>query len=353
MAFNLNRAFMKMQFGFKKRMRIYRKLSKYQTNSVPLAQALDEMYAFAKESGRSAAVDAMVLDEWRKSYANGRGIAPAMAGWVPLSERLIIAGGEASGKLPMALDRAIHISSSAAKIKNALIAGLLYPILLFSLSIGFLWMFGVNVIPAFEEVLPREQWVGVGAQMAVLSDFVINWLPATLITLLIGLVAVVYSIPRWKKGLRVKFDNYPPYSLYRLIVGSGFLITLAGMLKSGIAESQAIEIMARNASPWYRERLLKTLRLINEGRPLGDALHETKYNFPDRESVNDLRTYSKQSNVDEALEIIANEWLEDSVVAVQSQTAILRNISFILLAVIFGWIASGIFSIQSQIAAAV
>ena len=353
MAFNLNRSFMKMQFGFKKRMRIYRKLSKYLSNSFPLGQALDEMYIFAKESGRSAAVEATVLDEWRKSYANGRGIAPAMMDWVPNSERLIISGGEDAGKLAMALEKAIHVSSSAAKIRNTLIGGMLYPVLLFSLSIGFLWMFGSQVIPAFEEVLPRDKWIGVGAQMAVLSDFVMNWLRITLVALAVAFVGIAYSIPRWKKGLRVRFDRIPPWSLYRLVIGSGFMITLAGMLKSGISLPQALQTMARHASPWYRERILKTLFLVNNGKALGEALHLTGYQFPDRESVQDLRAYSKQANVEDALEITANDWLEESVISVQNQTALLRNLSFVMLALIFAWIASGIFSIQSQIANAV
>lgn len=353
MAFNLNRSFLKLQFGFKKRMRIYRKLSKYLTNSFPLAQALDELYTFAKESGRSGKVEAIVLDEWRKSYAEGRGIAVAMLDWVPNSERLIIAGGEDSGKIALSLDKAIHVSSSSAKIRNTLIAGLLYPVLLFGLSIAFLWMFGTQVIPAFEEVLPREQWTGVGAQMAMLSDFVINWLAISLVGLGVLATGIGFSIPRWKKGLRVKFDRLPPWSLYRLVIGSGFMITLAAMLKSGIALPKALQIMSRYASPWYRERIMKTLHLVNNGRGLGDALHQTGYQFPDRESVQDLRAYSKQSNVEDALEITANDWLEESVTAVQRQTALLRNLSFVLLAFIFGWIATGIFSIQSQIANAV
>ncbi len=353
MAFDLNRSFLKLQFGFKSRMRIYRKLSRYLTNSVPLSQALDEMYTYAKEAGRSGAVEAAVLNEWRRSVANGRGLAPAMVDWVPASERLIIAGGEEAGLLEKSLEKAIFVSSSASKIRNTLIGGLLYPVLLFSLSIGFMWMFGVKVIPAFSEVLPREKWTGIGGQMAFLSDFVQTWLIPCLLSLVLFFTLIGISIPRWKKGLRVKFDRYPPWSLYRLIVGSGFMITLAGMLQSGISLPIALGLMSKNASPWYKERLTRTLFLVNNGRPLGDALHQTGYQFPDRESVQDLRAYSKQANLEDALEITANEWLEESVQKVQGQTAILRNASFILLALVFAWIASGIFSLQSQIASAV
>lgn len=353
MALDINRVFMKLQFGFKSRMRVYRKLSRYLTNSVPLSQALDEMYVFAKEGGRSSVVEATVLNDLRRSVANGRGLAPALQYWAPNSERLIIAGGEEAGKLEMALEKAIFVSSSASKIRNTLLGGLMYPVLLFTLSIGFMWMFGVKVIPAFSEVLPKEKWTGIGGQMAALSDFVQTWLIPVILTFF-GISAVIgFSIPRWKKGLRVKFDRYPPWSLYRLIIGSGFMITLAGMLQSGISLPIALGLMSRDASPWYKERLNRTLFLVNNGRPLGDALHLTGYQFPDRESVQDLRAYSKQANLEDALDMTANEWLNESVSKVQAQTNILRNVSFILLAFVFGWIAAGIFSLQSQIASAV
>jgi type II secretory pathway component PulF len=340
-----------MQFGFKKRMRLYRKLSKYLKDGFQMSRALDEMHLHAVEAGRSGKITKIVIDDLRKSVANGTGLAPALRNWAPNGERMTIEGGEKAGKLSIALEKAIQISGTAQVIRNTLIAGLAYPTLLFSLTIFYMAMFGTMVIPAFEEVLPREQWTGLGGQMAFLSDFVRSWLTPTLAFLGIMIVSVILSMPRWKKGLRVKFDRYPPYSIYRVIQGSAFMLTVSGMLRSGIPLVRCFEILAREASPWYRERLERTLHLLNSGNNLGDALKLTGYEFPDRESINDLRAYSEMSNVEDALEILGNEWLSETVEKITSQTAVMRNMSFLFLGATFGWIMMGIFSIQQQIAA--
>ncbi len=350
---NFEQSFLRFQFGFKKRMRLYRKLSKYLSNGFQMSKGLDELHLHASESGRSGKLDAIVLNDLRKSVANGTGLAYALRNWVPNSERMIIEGGEKAGLLPAALNSAIQITGTAKTIRNTLIGGLLYPVLLIALTIVYMAMFGTMVIPAFEEVLPREQWTGVGGQMAILSDFVRSWLAPTLAVMGIAIISTILAMPRWKKGLRVKFDRYPPFSIYRIVQGSGFMLTISGMLKSGIPLVQSFEILSKDASPWYRERLIRTLQLLNNGENLGDALKLTGYGFPDRETINELRAYSEMSNVEEALEILANEGLEETVEKIKGQTLIMKNCAFVFLGATFGWIMMGIFSIQQQVAGAV
>jgi type II secretory pathway component PulF len=348
-----------MQFGFKNRMRLYRKLSKYLSNGFQMSKALDEMHSHATESGYKIGpltmlpIEVTVLNDLRKSVANGTGLAYALRNWVPNGERMIIEGGEKAGRLSISLDSAIQIAGTAKVIRNTLVGGLAYPLLLVALTISYMAMFGTMVIPAFEEVLPREQWIGIGGQMSWLSDFVNSWLIPAIAALGIGTISTVLSMPRWKKGLRVKFDRFPPYSIYRIILGSAFMLTVSGMLRSGIPLVRSFEILARDASPWYRERLERTLHMLNSGNNLGDALKLTGYEFPDRESINELRAYSEMSNVEEALEILANDWLKETVEKITTQTAVMKNLSFIFLGVTFGWIMMGIFSIQQQIAGAV
>jgi type II secretory pathway component PulF len=356
---NFNKAFLRMQFGFKNRMRLYRKLSKYLSNGFQMSKALDEMYSHAMDSRSKflfitrTPIEVNVLDDLKKSVANGTGLAYALRNWVPNGERMIIEGGEKAGRLSIALDSAIQITGTAKVIRNTLVGGLAYPLLLVALTIGYMAMFGTMVIPAFEEVLPREQWTGIGGQMSVLSDFVHSWLIPSLAVLGMGSIFTVLSMPRWKKGLRIRFDRYPPYSIYRIIQGSAFMLTVSGMLRSGIPLVRSFEILAKDASPWYRERLERTLHMLNSGNNLGDALKLTGYEFPDRESINELRAYSEMSNVEEALEILANDWLKETVEKIVAQTAVMKNVSFIFLGATFGWIMMGIFSIQQQIAGAV
>ena len=46
---------------------------------------------------------------------------------------------------------------------------------------------------------------------------------------LLVLGAVAMSMPRWRGNVRVVLDRYAPYSIYRLQVGSGFLMAFSAL----------------------------------------------------------------------------------------------------------------------------
>ncbi|MTH97585.1 type II secretion system F family protein [Roseibium sp. RKSG952] len=347
---SFNRWFMRVQFGTKTRTRVFRKLVRFLGNSVSLSAALDIMYEHASDDGKKPkAIQAVVLDEWRRSIRDGKTFGQAIQGWVPDSDRLVIEGGEKAGDLPTAIEKSILIGQSVKQIRSAIIAGLAYPLVLVAAAIGFMVIFGVEVIPEFETVMPREQWTGAGAHMALMSDFVHNWL-AIVLTVVVALVVLsIFSMSRWTGRLRVRFDKIPPWSFYRLVVGSGFLLTVSGMLKSGIAVPNILSTLQRGAKPYYRERLYHTAQNVKNGHNLGAALHMTGFDFPDKEAVQDIRSYADLNRFNESLEMMGTEWLDDSVDLVKQQSGIVRNASIILLGVVFAWIASGIFSLQQQI----
>lgn len=347
---DLSKLRLKLQFGSKQRIRVYRKLTRFLGNSVTLSNALDIMYGHASQDGKKPkAPVAIILNDWRRQVRNGKSFGQAIQGWVPDSDRLVIEGGEQAGNLAVAIEKAVLISTSAKKIKQTLILGLLYPFFLICLSVLFMALFGTQVLPTFENILPREQWTGVGAQMAAMSDFVNNYL-VTVIAIVGALIGVVVgTMPRWTGPLRNKFDKLPPWSLYRLVLGAGFMLTVSGMIKSGIPVPRILQMLQRGASPWYVEKLSRTLYHVNNGKNLGEALYKTNFNFPDAETVQDLRAYASLNKFDETLDTMGKEWLEDSIAKVQGQTGILRTLSFIFLGFIFSWIAAGMTSLQQQI----
>jgi len=344
------RMYLKFAFNEKQRMRVYRKLSRFLANSVTLSSALEIMHKHATMDGKKPkAPIARILGEWRRQITNGKSFGQAVQGWIPDSDRLVIEGYESAGSLGMGIEKAVLISSSAKQIKSTLFAGLAYPVMLIVIAILMLVLFGLQVVPTFEEVLPRESWTGVGAQMATMSDFIRDY-----IIYIIGLMAVlialtIWSMPRWTGKWRVKFDRYPPWSLYRLVMGAGFMVSVGSMIKSGMAIPSILKLLQRGASPWYVERLSRAAYHVNNGSNLGDALHRAGHNFPDVETVQDLRAYASLTGFDETLDRLGTEWLGESVAKVQQQTGIMRNFGFLFLGVVFGWIAMGMFSLLQQI----
>lgn len=353
MASKLEEKIIKLQFNGRMRLGTYRKLVKFLNNGVPLAQALDIMWGFASEDGKKPKkTQAIVIDAWRRNVRNGQSFARAVKGWVPDKDRTVIDAGESAGRLDIAIENAVFIHEGGKKIKAAIISGLAYPGFLVAIAIGFMWMFGTQVVPAFELILPRSEWTGTGASMAVLSDFVNIYLLPTLIAVGVLISIIVASLPRWTGRTRVFFDKIPPYSIYRLSSGAGFLLAISSMVKAGIPIPAALRILQKDSPPWFKEKMSVTLGYVNNGQNLGEALYRSKFNFPDKETVNDLRAYASLDGFDETLEKLGVEWMEESVDKIKAQASVMKNAAFLLLGGVFMWIASGIFALQQQIASA-
>src|SRR3546814_18237490 len=102
--------FVKLQFSGKDRLRLYRKVTRFLKNGVPIAQALDIMWTHASDDGKKPkAVPAAVIDAWRKRIRNGASFGRAILGWVPERDRLVIAAGETAGRPDGGIDNAVFI----------------------------------------------------------------------------------------------------------------------------------------------------------------------------------------------------------------------------------------------------
>lgn len=346
----LNKVYIKSQLGQKQRLAAYRKIKKLLRNKVSITSALDNLYNLASDEGTKPKRPlAIIYDQWRQTVREGKTFGEAIDGWVPAKDQIIIASGESAGRLDTALENAAFIQQSSKKITTAIRKGLSYPALLISMTIGFMFVVARVMVPAFSDIKPKEQWTGSGAQMASLADFVDNYMVYVLSALATLIVLIIFSLPRWTGKLRAKFDKYPPFSIFRLNAGSGFLLSISALIAAGVSIPQALRIIRKTANPWYKERLDKTLAQMGNGKPFGEALYETKLDFPDKEAVSDIRVYAQLDGFEESLSELGSEWLEDSVEKIEEQSTLMRSVSILILAVVFVWIANGIFSLQQQV----
>ncbi len=340
-------------FSSKMRMRLYAKLGKFIANGVPITQALDEIYVHVSLEGKKpTATAAVVVDEWRRSIRNGRSFARAITGWAAPDELSVLDAGEISGRLDKAIEDVLFINVARKRIRSA-IFGLIYPLMLVATTCFYLYIFGSQVVPAFAQILPVSKWHGAGRQMAMLADWVMHWLLPTLIALGVALTFILMTLGSWTGRLRKMVDTIPPWSIYRLAVGSSFLISLAALLHAGVPVPEALRIIHQTASPWYKERLASTRRLVlNGARNIGDALHQTGYSFPSWEMVIDIRSYASLDGFEDMLDKLSRQWLDDSVALIQGQMSVLLNAAIVIMGLVFMWIVAGMFALQQQISSA-
>ena len=330
------------------RLSVYRKLRSLVRNRFSLMDALERMYQIASKDGKSPDDTlALAISSWMASVRNGDSLSVAMRGWAPSTEILMLSVGDITN-LELALENTIKVVEGMRRMKAPVIEAVSYP--LFLLSMVFLLIYGVGkyLVPPMVSAVPNLRWKGTAKSLVDLSYFVQDhpWflvLPLPIISLII-----VWTFPRWRGGWRAIFDKIPPWSMYRIFIGVGWLLSLAALVKAGTPVSRALRLLRDDSSRYLLYRIDRTLVFINNGDNLGEALYRTQLNFPDEEIIGDLRIYAELDNFPEALSQLADDWLENGVRVIEQKSAWLNNFAILAIAATVAWAVMGTFDMQDQ-----
>lgn len=347
----LNHHFAKLQFSEKLRLNLYRKFSKMLTQGVPLLKAIEDYRERVLISQGSGAALITIFDVWIDDLRNGIPFGIAIEGWVPDAERMIIAASETAGKLERGLISAASIGVSSGKISKAIVGGLMYPLIVLIMALGYVYLFGTQVIPEFASIVDPKKWTGLAYSLYVMSEFVQTKFIYVIAGFISFLVLIFSSMPFWTGRLRVYFDEIPPYSIYRMLRGSGFLVAFSALIEAGVTVEKAMEKLKVGSSPWMDERLAAVLLLVKSGSSFGAALRDAGHNFPSRELIDDLIVYSSYSGFDKALTALVEEWMSEGVERITTLMKILNGVAILVLALIVVWLVGGFFGIQNELAA--
>lgn len=347
----LERVLAKSSFSGQKKVRIIRQIQRLINADVPITVTLDMLWdMYSKKGKKPKEPIALMIDEWLMRLNQGKSLATSMQGWISLPEQMIIEAGEESDKLAVALDDALQAEGASRGIRNAIIGGLIYPVILLLMLIGILWGFSAKIVPTFESILPSEQWTGNAAKMYVVSEFVITWLPLIAMTFGGVLAASLLSLPILTGPIRKYLDYLPPWSIYKITQGASYMIAMRGFVSAGTTVPDALRNMLRIGNPYFKERVGAILARINMGRNLGEAMVEAGHNFPDDEISGEVSVYAELDDFDTSLDILAKEWISGAVLKAQKASKMMNNVMLFLVAAAVAGIATTMFELQDQIA---
>jgi type II secretory pathway component PulF len=352
MRFDPNRAFARLQFTDSRRLRLYRKVAKMLANGLPLLKILGELRARASDNGRNNG-DAMVVifDDCLRMVQNGRMLSEALQPWIPANEQMIIYAGEQSGRLEHTLTVLINVVQAGKKIRRVVLGGLAYPAAILCMIMIYIYVFGTRVVPQFALMVDPAKWRGAAGSLYLMSQLVEKWSVPFVVALAGAIALLLYSLPRWRGSLRALADRVAPYSIYRLLAGSSFLLAFAALQAAGISVEKSLMRLSDAAGPWLRERLDGALMGVKSGLNCGEALRNAGYRFPSREVIDDLCVYAEYKGFTEALAMLADEWIEEGVDTVTAQMKVLNGMAIIALSIVMGWLVTGFFGLQQEIAA--
>ncbi len=347
----LDRKFTQLQFRMsrKHRFRIYRKLEGMLRMNEALSRSLDRLYQNASEMGRYPKRPAAVaLREWFLRDRSGSGLAEAMEGWVPTSELYMIRAGEESGTMAKAFASIQTMGERAREMKSAVTYAVGYPFFMILLVSFVLWMFGVNLIQNMKKTAPPSVMEAMGSVGAV-SDFIADYGLWVLGGLGALLLLIVFTLPHWRGPLRSKFDMFPPWSWYRILQGSGFLLGLSALLGAQVPLKRSLEILEEQATPWLRERINSARQEVLRGRNLGEALRSGEYNFPDPSVAVDLEILSERADVGSVIEQVTTEWIRDQIDELKAQAGVARNVGLMVVGGTIAWAMQSVFAVVEAV----
>lgn len=333
----------------KTRLKMYRKLASLMANRFSLMDALDMLYRGASDNGKSPYEPmAIAIVSWMKTLQNGLTFADALRGWAPGRERLMLSTGDVSN-LESALLNLIKVTEGSTKMIRPIVGAIAYPSFLAMMSILILYGIGVYMVPPMQEAAPTLRWTGTAADLVAVSEWIQVYWALAFASLPTVMLVIYLTIGIWVGKLRVIFDRMPPWSLYKIFVGISWLLAMAALIKGGTPVSSAMSALRRDANSYLREKIDKSLKYINNGDNLGQALYKTELEFPDKEIIADLAVYSELDNFEEAIDNLANEWLDESVYMIEQKASILNMIALLSIGGVIAWAVMGVFDMQDQI----
>ena len=303
---------MMFRLNTEKRMAICRKLASLLRNDFTLIDALERLEMVESKNGTKPNEPfAIVMRQWQKNLERGMTFSEATRGWVPPNETLLVTSGNLSN-LVVALENVGRVVDGMQRIRRAMTTAVAYPLFLLALTFGIIIMVGIYLVPPLAEVAGNTVvWRGTARSLVWLSDFSIQYWYVFLVVFA-SVVAIVWaSLANWSGRLRALFDKLPPWNVYKIHVGVGWLMSLGAMVSAGVTIPDAMRMLADSANRYLKSILERALRFIANGDNLGVALAHAKRNFPDDEIIGDLTIYADMNEFDENLTEEEKEEVEE------------------------------------------
>ena len=336
-----------------RRMAICRKLASLLRNDFTLMDALGRLEMIESKNGKKPNEPfAIVMRQWQKNLERGMSFSDATRGWVPPNETLLVTSGNISN-LVLALENVGRVVDGTQRISRAMRGAIMYPLFLLALTFGIILMVGIYLVPPLADVAGGDiVWRGSARSLITLSDFSIMYWP-WIVGIFVAVVLIGWlSLANWSGRIRAKFDKFPPWSVYKIHVGVGWMMALSAMVGSGVTIPDAMRMLADNANKYLRSILESALHYIANGYNLGVALEKTEREFPDADIVGDLTIYADMAGFDKNLSQVANDYLAESVRKMESISNVLNSVGILFVSAIIAWVVLGTFQMQDQITAA-
>jgi type II secretory pathway component PulF len=332
------------------RYRIYRMLARLIDAEIDSRTSLDFIYAVLSNDGKNPGeFSAVAVRHWIAAHREHGRLSETLDGWVPTSEVLLIEAGERSGRFSEALGVMLRLNDKVSSIRVQVIGKLTYPVSMSLLLGGVIYFLSTQFVPPLQAIHGDRPWLGEAAQAIRFLQWAQWGTPLTL-AVLVGLTLTIsLTLGRFHGPVRTLLDIVPPWSVHRVVSGTGFLAAVIVLMESGRGLVEALDLTRLGAPPYLAVKIDKVRAAMREGEDFGAALLKTGDQFPDRELIKEIQIFDRIGRLDEGLLNIVETWMADATVRVNGQISILSNLLMVASFSVLGFVFNGVYSIIGQI----
>src|SRR6266566_1239205 len=261
----------------------------------------------------------------------------------------MVKAGEAGGVLELVLNRLSEFQEKAAKIKNKVMAAMVYPGIVMTMAVGIMSFLLVFIVPRFEaifhDILGDKPLPPVTRFVLAVSDLM-KHRGLILVGAVVAMVALYKMIGRTRGG-RLVIDNFklrmPLFgNLNRKTAISRFARTLGTLVTSGVPILQALNITRETAGNAAIAAAISQVHdSVKEGESIVQPLEASRVFPPMVVSMVDVG--EETGKLPEMLLKIADVYDDEVDNSVAGITAALEPIMIVCLALIVGTIVIALF----------
>lgn len=282
-------------------------------------------------------------DAVRANIEKGETLANSLAEHPDIYPSLMInlvAAGEASGSLDIALERMAGQFEKTAKTRALLKKAMIYPCVVAIVAIAVVIVMLVVVIPQYAEMFVEldTELPALTRGVQACSNFLINFWFIIIPVVVAAVIGIrLYAKSNSGKHLFGKISLKVPgvKDLTTKSASSLMARTLSTLLAAGVPLNEAVDIVSGTMDNiWFKEALIDTRDEIMIGVPMSIPLQKSGM-FPPM-VYHMVRIGEESGNTEDMLDKLADYYDEEVEMAVQSMMAAMEPMIIIVLAVVVG-----------------
>lgn len=353
----------KWVLGRESLMKIYTRLAVQVEYGRSVADAVKDLVLRIERTGRKT-VELIVLKSIMKELRNGKSFAESIAPWSKPVTVAMVAASEESNRVAKALQEAVRLSNTQARMISGLKQKMIGPLFTLILMGGFIYYVGTSVIGPVMSLANGKRPEGSARLLVLMSDVVKSPItPVVLVSLIIAFIVIFVTFPKFTGEVRKRLDRVFPWSVYRKYQGALWLSNYASLISSGVSPMDALQkflpkktkfglvddrsITKRNL--WLEERLMAIRSGLRQGDGLGDAMVSSGYLFPDEDASNDLAIFQDYPDFGARAEMVAKTLMDDTEQWIDKLSARLVFGTNLLVYLLIMLITSGIGDLSNQV----